>query len=217
MANGSGLKPDRPDLHAPIARTIELQDSFRPRRSGGLLAGNGRLDIFNCFRRPDEISAAGGVFLVLEAPDAETGGLFAAKGIPVSGGHGHLLVYNPTHLLGVEAPLSILIPHRLGLATGSNTVRPVCDVAMRSSRDLAAGTLLSAEGHHHEVEGTDALLIDRSPLAGAAPIPYYLAAGCRLARGLHKGELVTCDAVETPRNSQLWSLRLEQDRLFRPA
>lgn len=177
----------------------------------------GELESFHALRRPDEISAAGGVFLVLEAPDAETGGLFAAKGIPVSGSHDHLLVYNPTHLLGVEAPLSILIPHRLGMATGSGSVTAVCDVAMRASRDLAAGTLLSAEGHHHEVEGTDALLIDYAPLAAATAIPYYLAAGHRLASDVRKGETVTCSAVEASRESHLWSLRVDQDRLFRPA
>lgn len=215
VANGSGLKPDRPELHAPIARTLELPELFRPAAAGGLLSGTGRLDIFNCLRRPDEASFAGGVFVVLETPDRETGKLFAAKGIPVSGDHGHLLAYNPTHLLGVEAPLSILLPHRLGLATGSASVAPVCDVAARATRDLPAGTTLAGAGSHHRVEGLEALLIDQRPLSPEGPLPYFMALGRRLARDLHAGEILTQAAVEAPEDSVLWRLRRDQDSLFR--
>ena len=102
------------------------------------------------------------------------------------------------------------------MATGSDNVTAICDVAMRANRDLAAGTLLSAEGHHHEVDGTDALLIDYAPGAATTAIPYYQAAGHRLARDVRKGEIVTCGSVERPTDSQLWSLRDEQDRLFHP-
>ena len=67
-----------------IARTIELATLFRPAAEGGLLSGPGRVDMFNCLRRSDELSFAGGVFIVVEAPDLATGRLFAAKGMPAS-------------------------------------------------------------------------------------------------------------------------------------
>lgn len=125
---------------ALVARPNELADILVPRDAGGLLSGTKRLDIFNCFRRSDEISFAGGVFAVLRVPDASTGELFRAKGIPTSADRRHVLVYNPTHLLGVEAPLSILVAQRLGMATGSSAPRPVCDVAMRATQEPGSRT-----------------------------------------------------------------------------
>lgn len=215
VANSSGLKPDRPEFHAPVARVSELPDLFRLRDEGGLLAKAGVLEMFNCFRRPDEVSAAGGVFVVVRIPDEETGALFQAKGMPVSRDATHLLAYNPTHLLGVEAALSVIMPHRLGLATGSATVAPVCDVAMRATKDLKAGTLLDDFGHHHHhVDGVEALLVDSAPLAGGKALPYFMAMGCALVKDVGTGEVITPDAVQVPAGSALWKLREEQDRVF---
>lgn len=212
VANGSALKPDVPALHAAIARPVELPDVFVPQVDGGVLASANRLDIFNCFRRDDEISFAGGVFAVLRAPDRATGELFRGKGIPSSRDGRYVLVYNPTHLLGAEAPMSILVASRLKMATGCTTPRPICDVVMRAAQDLPAGTRLQAEGHHHEVEGVDALLHDYTPLGNGAPAPYYLASQACLSRPVSKGELIPLDALELPADSALHALRLEQDR-----
>ena len=214
VANASGLKPDRPEMHAPVARTVELPDLFRPRESGGILGGAGRLDIFNCLRRPDEISFAGGVFAVLLTPDAATGRLFKSKGIPVSDCDSYVLVYNPTHLLGVEAPLSILVPQQLGLATGSSVVKPVCDLGIRAAHDLPAGALLQDKGSHHRIEGTDALLLDYAALADHAPVPYYMASGHHLKYDVCAGEVITMGVLSPPRDSLLWKLRAEQDHFF---
>ena len=41
VANATGLKPDRPGLHAPIARTLELPELMRPSVDGGLFEGEG--------------------------------------------------------------------------------------------------------------------------------------------------------------------------------
>jgi predicted homoserine dehydrogenase-like protein len=214
VANGSGLRPDKPGLHAPVARPMELAEIFRPGDNGGVLGGTGRLDIFNCFRRSDEISAAGGVFVVLEVPDEETGRLFKAKGIPVSDDGGHVLAYNPTHLLGVEAPLSVLLPHRLGLATGSLVIEPVCDVGMRATQALKAGAVLTDGGYHHRIAGIEPLLLDCSPLGAASPLPFFLGMGLELARDVAQGEFITGDAVRRPEASTLWDLRAEQDRML---
>lgn len=59
VANATGMMPDRPLFHAPVARIDEMPDLFCPKADGGLFDAPGRLDIFNCFRRPDEASMAG--------------------------------------------------------------------------------------------------------------------------------------------------------------
>ena len=108
--------------------------------------------------------------------------------------------------------MSILIASRLRMATGATNPRPICDVVMRAVRDLPAGTLLQAKGHHHEIDGVDALLYDYTPLGDASPAPYYLASESRLSRTVNKGELIPLDALEVPADSLLHALRLEQDR-----
>ena len=213
VANHTGLLPDLPSLHAPIARTTELPTLFRPREQGGLLAGSGRVDMFNCLRRPDELSFAGGVFVVVEAPDEATGRLFAAKGMPTCPQHRHVLLHNPVHLLGAEAAMSILSAVQLGCSTGGSEVRPVVDLVAYAARDLEVGEVL-AIGSRHEISSLDHALERAQPLAEGAPLPYYLAAGGSVRRHVRAGELLRVDDVDLPFGSTLLRLRKAQDQHF---
>ena len=60
-----------------------MPDLFCPKADGGLFDAPGRLDIFNCFRRPDEASMAGGVFIVVECKDKKSWQVLKAKGHPI--------------------------------------------------------------------------------------------------------------------------------------
>jgi predicted homoserine dehydrogenase-like protein len=213
VANHTGLLPDHPRLHAPVARTIELPSLFRPRALGGLLGGSGRVDMFNCLRRPDELSFAGGVFVVVEAPDAATGRLFAAKGMPTCPQFRHVLLHNPVHLLGAEAALSMLSAVGLGCSTGGRSVRPVVDLVATAERDLEAGELLTM-GERHAIPGLSHALQPARPLGGDAPLPYYLALGGRVRGRVRQGEPLRCRDVDLPGDSTLLRLRQSQDAHF---
>ena len=213
VANHSGLAVDRPELHAPVARTVELARLFRPRDEGGLLARRGVVDIFVCLRRPDELSFAGGVFVVVEAPDAATGRLLAEKGIPGSGDGRYLMLHNPVHLLGAEAPISVLSAVREGRSTGGEEVLPRWDLVGRAMRDFAASEVL-ALGARHALPEVEPLLMPAAPLGSDAPVPYYLAAGARLTRPVSRGSLITLADVAIDPNSVLLKLRREQDETF---
>jgi predicted homoserine dehydrogenase-like protein len=217
VANATGLTPDRPDFHAPYTRTTELPDVYIPVEDGGLLTRRGVLDVFNCLRRPDDASFAGGVFVVVELADEKTGNLFAGKGIPVSRNRRYGLVYNPSHLLGVEAPTSIVAAARLKHDMVDASYRPVCDLVAKAETDLPAGHVLDIVGTRHAVPGLEPLLMDAMPAEGSNPLPYYMAVGRRLARAVKAGEFITADAVEPPDQSVLWRLRAEQDAAFRRA
>ena len=214
VANATGLKPDRPDFHAPFTRTTELPDLYIPREEGGLLARRGVLDVFNCLRRTDDPSFAGGVFVVVELADEKTGLLFAGKGIPVSRNRRYALIYNPSHLLGVEAPTSIVAAARLKHDMVDETYRPVCDLVAKAQADLPAGHTLEIVGTRHAVPGLEPLLVDAASARGANPLPYYMAVGRKLRRAVARGEFITADAVEPPAESVLWRLRAEQDAQF---
>jgi len=217
VSNATGLPPARPDFHAPMARTPELAELYGLRAEGGLLERAGVLDVFNCLRRPDEASFAGGVFVVVELADRRTGELFAGKGIPVSRDRRRALIYNPSHLLGVEAPISAMAAGRLGHSVLDESYRPVVDLVARAARDLPAGHALDIEGNRHVVPGVDALLLPAAAASGSAPIPYYLAVGRRLRRPVAAGAVLRCDDVEPFGDSPLGRLRAEQDAIFAPA
>jgi predicted homoserine dehydrogenase-like protein len=214
VANATGMLPDRPDFHAPMTRTTELPDLYRPRSEGGLLERTGVLDVFNCLRRPDDASFAGGVYVVVEWADARTGALFRGKGIPVSQDGRYGLIYNPSHLLGVEAPITIMAAARLSHSVLDERYRPVADVTARAMRDLPAGHKLDIVGTRHAVPDLEPGLTPARPAAGSNPLPYYMAVGRTLVRPVSKGDAITADCVTQPEGSALWSLRAEQDRLL---
>jgi predicted homoserine dehydrogenase-like protein len=214
VANATGLRPDRADFHAPFTRTTELPDLYIPREDGGLLGRRGVLDVFNCLRRTDDPSFAGGVFVVVELADEKTGQLFAGKGIPVSRNRRYALIYNPSHLLGVEAPISIVAAVRLRHDMLDESYRPVCDLVAKAQADLPAGHAIEIVGTRHAVPGLEPLLVDAAPAQGANPLPYYMAVGRKLRRPVSRGAFITADAVEPASDSVLWRLRAEQDALF---
>ena len=216
VANATGLAPDRPDFHAPLARTVELPDIYALRRDGGVLARRGVIDVFNCLRRPDEASFAGGVYVVVELADTATGTLFRGKGIPTSRDGRQALIYNPSHLLGVEAPVSILAAARLDHCMVDDSYRPVCELVARAARDLAAGDRLDIVGTRHAVPHIDAGLVEIDTARADNALPYYMAVGRTLRRTVKKGALITFADVTPPEDSVLWALRREQDAAFAP-
>ncbi len=215
VANHTGLLPDRPELHAPIARTVELPTLFRPRADGGLLAARGRVDMFNCLRRPDELSFAGGVFVVVEAPDAATGRLLAHKGLPTCPDARYVLLHNPVHLLGAEALMSALVATRLGCSTGGAEPRPVVDLVAVAERGLEPGETL-AIGVRHAIAGLGYELRPAAPVRPGQSLPYYLAAGATVRRPVPAGRTLTVEDVDLARDALLYRLRRQQDEAFFP-
>jgi predicted homoserine dehydrogenase-like protein len=212
VANASGLKPDVASLHAPILRTAEVPSVLCPRADGGLLERAGALDVFCCLRAADELSFAGGVFVVVRCADEASWSVLREKGHPRARNGRHALLYNPQHLLGIEAIVSV-IAACAGVSSGGAAPQPVCDVAARATAPLAAGTRLVL-GERHALPNVAPLMLDAAPARGARPVPYYLAAGATLARDVPAGAIVSCDDVAAPAGSIAWALRREQDAAF---
>lgn len=214
VANATGLIPDRPTFHAPAARMQEMPDLFCPKEDGGLFDAPGRLDIFNCLRRPDEISMAGGEFIIVECKDRKSWKVLEAKGHPVSRNGKYAAIYIPQHLLGVETGTSVLAAATMGHATGGDTLRPICDLQGRATRDLKKGHLLQMGGHHHTIDGVDAVIEKATPAVPGSPLPFYLFSNLSLIRDVPAGKLISFEDVELPADSVLLHLRKEQDRTF---
>jgi predicted homoserine dehydrogenase-like protein len=214
VANATGLAPDVPAFHAPIARTPEIADVLVPVEMGGILHGAGRVDVVNSLRRPDEASFAGGVFVVVRCEDKKTWEVLRAKGHVVSRSGDAAMIYRPSHLLGVESATTVLSAVLHGRSSGPDDVQPRFDVAGKTNTALKAGTVLEATGHHHQIAGVDGLLVPARAATGPNPIPFYLMAGNRLLRDVPAGTVIAAEMVEPPRESVLWSLRRQLEQTF---
>ena len=214
VANATGLTFDRADFHAPLARIAEVPTIFATRAEGGLLAGDRRLDVFNCLRAPDEISFAGGIFVVVRCEHAETWAMLRDKGHILARNGATAMLWLPRHLLGLEAATSVLEAAVLGRSSGAEEPRPNLDLAARADADIPAGTLLTASGHHHSIKDISGVLVPGAALGPAAPIPYYLAANRRLRRPVANGATIVCADVELDEGSELLALRRQQDAAF---
>jgi predicted homoserine dehydrogenase-like protein len=214
VGNATGLTADRADFHVPIARIAEVPTMFATRAEGGLLAGDRRLDVFNCLRAPDEISFAGGVFVIVRCEDAATWAMLGEKGHILGRDGATAMVWLPRHLLGLEAATSVLEAAVLGQSSGSDAPEPRLDLAARADADIPAGTVLAASGHHHSIANVSGTIVPGAALGPGVPIPYYLAANRRLLRAIAKGATIVCDDVELDEASVLLDLRRQQDRMF---
>lgn len=214
VANATGFMPDRPDLHAPVLRHTELADAFQLTTDGGLFEATGRIDVFNCLRRPDEASFAGGVFIVVRCDDETTWNLLREKGHVVAKNGKTAMLYNGQHLLGVEAPISILCAGLLGLPTGASAPRQHVDLVARTTRAFEKGDILKiTDPHHHAVEGLAPELVPASPLGNDNPLPYYLATGGILLYDVPAGACITGRMIGLDENARLVRLRRQQDTM----
>lgn len=179
VANSTGLEPARPEMSYPLCRITELADVFVPREHGGMLDRTGVVDVFNCLRRSDEASFAGGVFIVVRCTDAAVWQMLKQKGHLVSRCGRYACIYRPYHLMGLESPMTLfsaVLHHR---PSGSGAQRCVAVMTARTTRAFRAGETLVMSGHQHHIDGTSPRLERAHDAAGKAP--YYLAAGKRLA------------------------------------
>ncbi len=214
VSNATGIMPDRPDFHAPMTRAVELPSIYIPEADNGVLQSTPSIDVFNCLRRADEASFAGGVFVVVEWADETSGALFRGKGIPTSKDGKYGLIYNPSHLLGVEAPMSIMAAARLGNTSVDQNYRPVVDLTARAAQDLPEGRVLDIVGTRHAIPDLEPLLTPAQAVTDEAPLPYYMAVGATLAKPVRAGDFISRGHLAECPSARLSALRAEQDALF---
>lgn len=215
VANHCGLMPDRADLHCPIARIGEVPTILCETSDGGILSKSGVLDVFHCLRAPDEISFAGGVFVVVRCRHEETWELLRGKG-HVLGRHGRTaMIYLPRHLLGLEAVTTVFEMALNNTSSGAEAPGHHADLIAVADRDFAAGSHLTMGGHHHSIDGVSSRMVPGAPLDADSPAPFYIVSNCTLLRNVRAGEPIRMRDLDLDRSSELLRLRAEQDRRYR--
>jgi predicted homoserine dehydrogenase-like protein len=214
-ANGTGLLPDSPVGHSPVARFTELPEVLCPVEEGGILQTRGAVDIPIILRTRDEPHGGGGVFVVVANENAHSRNIMISKGLFANSRRSAMLIYRPHHLCGAETAMSILCAGLLKVPTGNSTLVPRVDMVAKSARDFKAGEIL---GERPGSLGLDlelrALLIPSVPIADSNPVPFFMLEGKRLTRDVPSGTVITQDMIAPPQDSFLWSLRKQQDEYF---
>jgi len=213
VINATGYDYDAPRLHAPIARIIEMPEIMCGRADGGILQKEGVIDMVNCLRRPDEISFAGGVFVIVKCRERETWQFLKNKGHLVNRAGTRAMIFRPYHLLGVETATSVLTASCLKMPTGGIDPRPRVDVGVRAIRTLQQGDRLTLKPDH-SIAGLMPELLPAKKMASDSPIPYYMAAGNSLKHTVEEGRLLTYGMIDHDPESCLWKLRRKQDEFF---
>jgi predicted homoserine dehydrogenase-like protein len=208
------MHADTPALHAPILRVHEVPTFFALQAEGGIFNQTGVLDVFHCLRKPDELSFAGGVFVVIRCEHEESWALLKGKGHILSTDGHRAMVYIPRHLLGLEAATSVLDAVTLGESSGAQSPKPVVDLIARATKPLRAGSTLTMGGHHHLIDGTRAELMRAAPLSDNTPAPFYLIANRQLIRDIASGQTICYGDVSIEAHSELLKLRRHQDAEF---
>lgn len=214
VANSTGMYADTPALHAPILRVHEVPTFFALQAEGGIFNQTGVLDVFHCLRKPDELSFAGGVFVVIRCEHEESWALLKGKGHILSADGHRAMVYIPRHLLGLEAATSVLDAVAIGESSGAQSPQPIVDLIARATKPLRAGSTLTMGGHHHLIDGAQAELMRAAPLTENTPAPFYLIANRQLIRDIAPGQTICYGDVSIEAHSELLKLRRQQDAEF---
>lgn len=210
-ANATGLTVDTPSLHAPIVRTTEIPEALSPKEEGGILSNRAVVEVITCLRRADEAGLGGGVFIVFSCNRDDAWKFVRAKGLITNQRGSCGVVYRPYHLLGVETPMSILCAGLLNISTGSLNYKPRVDLVARATRDIKAGTSIHAARTKHKTALLKPLIVPATAVEGGNPLPLNMAYGNRIKVDVPAGTILTCEMVEPPAESNLWTLRQEQD------
>lgn len=176
-----------------------------------MLTGRGVLDVFHCLRLPGEPSFAGGVFVTIACHDTKSWGMMRDKGHVVAQNGRTAMIALPRHLLGLEAATTVFELPLQGCSSGGQRPCPVIDLTAHADRDLRAGTLLVAEGHHHTIAGG---VVAHDACGGGVGCDAHPLLSCRrgrLLRDVAAGQPILCGDVDLDTGSELLALRRAQD------
>jgi len=193
VANATGLVPPSGGLAFPPCGADEIAARMIPVADGGVLERSGMVEVISSMR-PDgtavERDLRWGVYVTVAADSAYVAQCFRDYGLMTDATGSYAGLFRPSHLIGLETPVSVLAAGLLGEATGVPRGF-VADVVAVAKRDLAVGEVLDGEGgftvHGRVVPAT-------SGERGGLPIG--LAHGVPLRCAVEAGAVVGCDDVD---------------------
>jgi predicted homoserine dehydrogenase-like protein len=214
IANACDLRVPRDGLAFPPSGVDDLPLVLRPRVAGGVLEGEGMVEVVSSLERDGRAvfrDLRWGVYVVLKAPNDYARNCFREYGLKADPSGWYAAMYKPYHLIGLELAVSVLSAALRGEPTGAP--QGFCgDVVAVAKRDLHAGESLDGEGGW-TVWGK---LVPAAKSLAAGALPIGLAHRVALRRDIAKGEIV-CWADVAVQESEAVAVRREMEQRFAPA
>jgi predicted homoserine dehydrogenase-like protein len=210
VANACALDVPHDGLGFPPCGADELAAVLRPKTLGGVLDGDGMVEVVSSLKRdgaPVPRDLRWGVYVVFKAANDYAAACFKQYGLPTDASGRYAAMYKPYHLIGLELSISVLNVALRGEPTGSCRAWRGDAVAV-AKRALKAGETLDGEGGYTVY----AKLIPavRSLELGALPIG--LAHHVKLVRDVAAGEFLTAADVTLDANAQAVRIRREMEQ-----
>src|SRR5580698_9362636 len=215
VANACGLDVPHDGLMFPPCGADELASVLRPKALGGVLAGDGMVEVVSSLRRdgqPVERDLRWGVYVVLKAQNDYAAACFKQYGLPTDATGRYAAMYKPFHLIGLELSISVLNVALRGEPTGSFRAWRGDAVAV-AKRALKAGETLDGEGGYCVY----AKLIPAARSLKLGALPIGLAHHVKLLRNVAAGDFVTAADVALDDAAQAVRVRREMEREARQA
>jgi predicted homoserine dehydrogenase-like protein len=211
VANACQLDVPQDGLIFPPCGADELAGVLRPKTLGGVLAGDGVVEVVSSLKRngePVERDLRWGVYVVFKAESDYAAACFKQYGLPTDATGRYAAMYKPFHLIGLELSISVLNVALRGEPTGS------CrgwrgDAVTVAKRNLKAGEMLDGEGGYCVY----AKLIPAARSLKLGALPIGLAHHVKLVRNVAAGEFVTAADVALDESAQAVRIRREMEKL----
>jgi predicted homoserine dehydrogenase-like protein len=210
VANACALDVPHAGLHFPPCGADELARVLRPKSLGGVLDGDGMVEVVSSLQRdgkPVERDLRWGVYVVFKANNDYAAACFKQYGLPTDSTGRYAAMYKPFHLIGLELSISVLNVALRGEPTGTCRAWRGDAVAV-AKRALKAGETLDGEGGYTVY----AKLIPAAKSLERNALPIGLAHHVKVLRDVAAGEIVTSSDVALDGNMQAVRIRREMER-----
>ncbi len=213
VANACTLDVPQDGLMFPPCGADDLASVLRPKSIGGVLEGDGMVEVVSSLNRDGSQVARDlrwGVYVVLKAQNDYAAACFKQYGLPTDSSGHYAAMYKPFHLIGLELSISVLNVALRGEPTGR------CrgfrgDAVAVAKRTLKAGETLDGEGGYTVY----AKLIPAERSLKLNALPIGLAHHVKLTRDVPAGAFLTSADVTLDNNSQAVRVRREMERQAR--
>lgn len=213
VANAAGLVPSDEGLTFTPGNVEEIATICRPAEVGGVLRGEGTVDVMSSVTRDGEwipFNTQEGVFVVVKATNAYVANCFEEYPWHPDPTGQYAALYRPYHYVGLELNVTIANAVLRGIATGA-PIGFYGDVVATAKKDLTAGEFLDGEGGY-TVWGK---IVSAETSVRRRLLPVALAHHVELRNDVKKGESVSWDDVIIDESlAQALELRRETEALI---
>ncbi len=214
IANACGLDAPDTGLAYPLGSIDDLPNLMRPRAQGGVLDGEGMVEVLNSLNDDGseiDYDIRMGVWVSVRAETEYQRKCFEEYKVTTDDSGQYICAYKRWHLIGLELGLSVANVGLRGEATGT-AEEFRADVVAVAKRGMEAGDILDGEGGY-TVAG------QLRPSAVSVPmgaLPLGLTGKVKLTRPVKADAILTYDDVEIDENLTAVKLRRKAESRFLP-